>query len=73
MKREMTLQEYIDAIYYGKKYYKNVENNKKWGTAICSFFYFLLYIIRRGIYIISIIFGIQYYKKKCYNNVIKKE
>lgn len=29
MKREMTLQEYIDAIYYGKKYYKNVENKKK--------------------------------------------
>ena len=31
MKREMTLKEYIDAIYYGKQYYKNVEknNNKK--------------------------------------------
>lgn len=29
MKREMTLKEYIDAIYYGKKYYENVENNKK--------------------------------------------
>ncbi len=29
MKREMTLKEYIDAIYYGKEYYKNIEKNKK--------------------------------------------
>lgn len=26
---EMTLQEYIDGIYYGKQYYKNVEKKKK--------------------------------------------
>ena len=25
---EMSLQEYIDTIYYGKKYYQNVEKKK---------------------------------------------
>lgn len=29
MKREVTLKEYIDSIYYGKEYYQNVENNKE--------------------------------------------
>lgn len=28
MRREMTLKEYIDAIYYGKQYYKNVEKKE---------------------------------------------
>ncbi len=28
MRREMTLQEYIDAIYYGKQYYENVEKKE---------------------------------------------
>lgn len=28
-KREITLKEYIDTIYYGKEYYENVEHHKK--------------------------------------------
>ncbi len=28
-KREMTLKKYIDGIYYGKRYYQDLEEHKK--------------------------------------------